>query len=78
MFVAALVCLGVGGLILGTELHWRLHALRVTGTIIGVTSGNGMYTPVYRYTLPDGRPMRQKPTYPQAAQAARTQGASCT
>src|SRR5690348_6187044 len=55
MFLGALMCLGLGGLILGSSLYWRFHALRATGTIIGVISANGMYTPVYRYTLPDGQ-----------------------
>jgi len=50
-FIGALICLGIGGLLLGYSLYWRMHALRATGTIIGVTGANGMYTPVYRYTL---------------------------
>ena len=55
LFIGALVCLGLGGLILGNSLYWRLHALRVTGTVIGVIQSGGMYTPVYRYTSPDGQ-----------------------
>jgi hypothetical protein len=55
LFIGALVCLGVGGLILGNSLYWRVHALRATGTVIGVINRGGMYTPVYRYTLPDGQ-----------------------
>jgi hypothetical protein len=55
MFIGAVVCLGLGGLILGNSLYWRRHALRACGTIIGVISRNGLYTPVYRYTLPDGQ-----------------------
>jgi uncharacterized protein DUF3592 len=51
MFLGALICLGIGGLILGNQLYWRVHALRANGTIIGVSSANGMYTPVYRYTI---------------------------
>jgi hypothetical protein len=54
-FLGALVCLGLGGLILGNSLYWRVHALRATGTIVGVIAKGGMYTPVYRYTLPDGQ-----------------------
>jgi len=49
------VCLGLGGLILGNSLYWRIHALRASGTIVGVVSRNGAYTPVYRYTLQDGQ-----------------------
>jgi hypothetical protein len=55
MFIGALVCLGIGGLLLGNSLYWRVHAHRASGTIIGVLGKNGMYTPVYRYTLPDGQ-----------------------
>jgi hypothetical protein len=55
MFIGAFVCLGLGGLLLGNSLYWRIHALRASGTIIGVISRNGLYTPVYRYTLPDGQ-----------------------
>ena len=55
MFIGALVCLGLGGLLLGNSLYWRVHAHRASGTIIGVLNKNGMYTPVYRYTLPDGQ-----------------------
>lgn len=55
MFIGALVCLGLGGLILGYCLYWRFHALHASGTVIGVTANGGMYTRVYRYTLPDGQ-----------------------
>jgi len=56
LFIGALVCLGLGGLILGNSLYWRLHALRASGTIIGVVSrGGGTYSAVYRYSLPDGQ-----------------------
>jgi hypothetical protein len=55
LFLGALFCLGIGGLILGNSLYWRLHALRVTGTVIGVVDKGGTYTPVYRYTTPDGQ-----------------------
>lgn len=60
LFVGALFCLGIGGLILGNALHWRLHALRVTGTVIGVIDKGGTYTPVYRYTSPDGQTREAK------------------
>jgi len=55
MFAAATICLAIGGLILGDSLYWRLYALRVTGTVIGVVPNGNTYTPVYRYTGPDGR-----------------------
>src|SRR5437899_4516384 len=54
MFVGALICLGIGGFILGYSLYSRLHAVRAMGPVIGVTGGNGTHTPVYRYTLPNG------------------------
>src|SRR5215471_9741693 len=50
-FLGALVCLGLGGLLLGNSLYWRMHAVRVAGTIIGVLPGNGTYERVYRYSL---------------------------
>ena len=55
LFLGASICVGLGGLILGNALYWRMHALRASGTIIGVIANNGMYAPVYRYTLPDGQ-----------------------
>lgn len=60
LFIGALFCLGLGGVILGNSLYWRLHALRVTGTVIGVVDTGGMYTPVYRYTSPDGQTREAK------------------
>jgi hypothetical protein len=32
-----------------------VHALRAQGTVIGVVANGSTYTPVYRYTLPDGQ-----------------------
>ena len=55
MFIGALICLGLGGLLLGNSLYWRLHALRASGTVIGVIAKNSMYKRVYRYALPDGQ-----------------------
>jgi len=53
--LAALVCLGLGGLVLGNALYWRIHAVWVSGTILGVIDNNGTYAPVYRYTLANGQ-----------------------
>ena len=53
-FFGAVVCLGIGGLILGNSLYWRVHALRAQGTVIGVIPNGGAYIPVYRYTSADG------------------------
>jgi hypothetical protein len=55
LFIGALICLAIGGLILGNSLYWRVHALRAQGTVIGVIANNGTYTPVYRYMLADGQ-----------------------
>src|SRR5438046_7381070 len=54
MLVGAGICLALGGLLLGNSLYWRLTAIRVVGTIIGVTTQGGMYSAVYRYSSPDG------------------------
>jgi Protein of unknown function (DUF3592) len=50
MFFGAMICLGFGGLILVNSLYWRAHAVRAGGIIIGVTTQNNLYFPVYRYT----------------------------
>lgn len=55
MFVGAVICLGIGGLLLGYSVYWRVHAIRTTGTIVGVLNQNAAYFPVYRYQLPDGQ-----------------------
>jgi hypothetical protein len=55
MFLGGLLCLGLGGLLLGDSLYWRIHARRVSGTILGVIQKGSMYTPVYRYALSDGQ-----------------------
>lgn len=49
LFIGALTCLGIGGFVLGSAFYWRVHALRASGTIIGVTAKDGVYTPVYSY-----------------------------
>lgn len=54
MFLAALFLLLIGGLIVCNYIHWRLHATRVEGTIIGVRKKGNIYRPVYRYMLPTG------------------------
>ena len=47
---------GIGLLLLGNRLHWRLSAARVCGRVIGVRESRpGMYYPVYRYVLPTGK-----------------------
>jgi len=53
-FFGALVCLGLGGLVLGSSLYWRVHALHATGTVIGVLPNGNTYERVYRYVLSNG------------------------
>ena len=60
LFVGALVCLGLGALVLGNVIVWRVHSLHATGTIIGVIAEGQMYASVYRYTSPDGRTVEAK------------------
>jgi hypothetical protein len=55
LLVAGLLCMGLGGLLVGYEIHRRLRGVRVTGTVIGVRESKpGMYQNVYRYMLPTG------------------------
>ena len=55
MFIGAVFCLGIGGLLLGTSLYSRVHAIRAPGTIIGVLKEGAANYPVYRYQLQDGQ-----------------------
>jgi hypothetical protein len=74
-FIGALICLGLGGLIFGNALYWRVQAARAMGTVIGVIDRGGMYTPVYRYTL--GKPTRRCRIPARAGLVARKPGAWC-
>jgi uncharacterized protein DUF3592 len=56
LFLGAFFCLGLGGLLLGNALYWRLHAHRASGTIIGVIASGTTYAPVYRYITAEGEP----------------------
>ena len=55
LFIGAFIFLGIGGFILGDAFYWRVHALRGSGTIIGVIAKDGVCTPVYRYALQGGQ-----------------------
>ena len=56
LLLAALFCLGFGALLLGHEIHWRLHALRIDGVLIGVREKKpGMFNSVYLFMLPSGQ-----------------------
>jgi hypothetical protein len=74
LFVGALVCFGLGAVILGNAVYWHLHALRVTGTIIGVVADGGMYAPVYRYTAPDGQTHEAKSNISSSSPAGKETG----
>jgi hypothetical protein len=51
LFFGALICLSIGGFFLGDAFYWRVHAIRASGTIIGVLAKDGVYTAVYRYAV---------------------------
>ena len=53
-FVGALVCWGLGGLLVGNAVYWRAHAVRVEGELIGVRRNGNCLNSVYRYDLPSG------------------------
>ena len=55
LFIGAFIFLGIGGFLLGDAFYWRVHGLRASGTIIGVITKDGVYTPVYRYALQGGQ-----------------------
>jgi len=54
VLIAALTCGGLGALLVGHAVYWRLHAARVQGQVIGVRQCGNMLNAVYRYTLPSG------------------------
>lgn len=53
-FIAALACGGLGGLLVGSAIYWRLHAVRVQGEVIGVRQSGNCFNAVYRYVAPSG------------------------
>lgn len=53
-FFGALICWGLGGLLVGNAVYWRVHALRVRGEVIGVRRSGNCLNSVYRYALPSG------------------------
>ena len=48
-FIGALVCFGLGGLLVGNAIYWRKHAVRVQGQVIGVRRNGNCLNAVYRY-----------------------------
>src|SRR4051812_16917728 len=55
LLIGGFLCLSLGLLFAGNELYWRRKALRLIGIIAGVRQRDGVYYPVYRCQLPDGR-----------------------
>src|SRR2546430_598749 len=53
-FMGALACWGLGGLLAGSAVSGRLHAVRVSGEVIGVRQKGNCYNSVYRYVAPSG------------------------
>ena len=64
----------MGCLLLGASVYWRIHAQRVSGTIIGVIQNGKMYTPVYRYALAGGQTYEAKSDISSASPAGYTTG----
>lgn len=54
VFLGALLCCGLGGLLVGNAIYWRRHAVRVEGEVIGVRRNGNFLNAVYRYALPSG------------------------
>lgn len=46
---------GIGALLAGNRLYWRLRARTVQGTVAGVRTSGRLYYPVYRYKSPAGQ-----------------------
>lgn len=65
LLLGGVVCLGIGGLLLGNAAMWRLHGRRVTAKVTGVLAESrrkeAMYYPVFTYTL-DGVERRTEST----------------
>jgi hypothetical protein len=55
VLIAALACGGLGALLVGHAVYWRLHAVRVQGQVIGVRQSGNVFNAVYRYNLPSGQ-----------------------
>src|SRR5256886_11856327 len=53
-FMGALACWGLGGLLAGSAVSGRLHAVRVSGEVIGVRQKGNCYNSVYRYVAASG------------------------
>jgi hypothetical protein len=53
-FMGALMFWGLGGLLVGNAIYWRMHAVRVQGEVIGVRRDGSCLNAVYRYDSPAG------------------------
>jgi len=54
VFAGGLCCWGLGGLLVGDAIYWRLHAVRVQGEVVGVRRNGNCFNSVYRYTSAEG------------------------
>ena len=55
LLAGAALCGGVGALLSGNRLYWRVRARSVRGTVAGVRVSGRRYYPVYRYQSPAGK-----------------------
>jgi hypothetical protein len=55
LLAAAALLGGIGALLCGNRLYWRIRARSVRGTIAGVRVSGRRYYPVYRYQSPAGK-----------------------
>ncbi len=55
LLAGAALCLGLGGLMLGSWLYHRWRGAKVSGSIIGIKQRGAYYHPVYRYRLASGQ-----------------------
>jgi hypothetical protein len=54
VFMGALFCWGLGVLLAGNAVYWRLHAVPVQGQVVGVRRNGNCLNAVYRYDSPTG------------------------
>jgi len=55
LLALAALCGGIGALLCGNRIYWRIRARSVRGTIAGVRVSGRLYYPVYRYQSPAGK-----------------------
>lgn len=58
LMFGGIVLLGLGGLLFFNALYWRIKAVRVRATVVGVAQKGRFYHHVYEYVAPDGKTYR--------------------